>query len=50
MKRHQTKHPGVFHREAERLGGRGLERVYYIVLRRTARSLKKRSAGSLWTI
>jgi integrase len=34
MKRHKTTYPGVFYREAERIGGKGLERVYYIVFKR----------------
>jgi hypothetical protein len=33
MKRHKTDYPGVFYREAERIGGKGLERVYYIVFK-----------------
>ena len=33
MKRHKTTYPGVFYREAERIGGNGLERVYYIVFK-----------------
>ncbi len=34
MKRHKTTYPGVFYREAERIGGNGLERVYYIVFKK----------------
>ncbi len=34
MKRHKTNYPGVFYREAERIGGKGLERVYYIVFKK----------------
>ncbi|MEJ5330613.1 MAG: site-specific integrase [Desulfobaccales bacterium] len=34
MKRHKTKYPGVFYREANRLGGPGKERVYYIVFKK----------------
>jgi integrase len=33
MKRHRTTYPGVYYREAERLGGPGKERVYYIVFK-----------------
>jgi len=33
MKPHKTTYPGVFYREAERIGGNGLERVYYIVFK-----------------
>lgn len=34
MKRNKTTYPGVFYREAERIGGRGLEKVYYIVFKK----------------
>ena len=34
MKRHKTTYPGVFYREAERIGGKGMERVYYIVFKK----------------
>jgi integrase len=34
MKRQKTNYPGVFYREAERLGGPGKERVYYIVFKK----------------
>jgi integrase len=37
MKRHKTKFPGVFFREAERIGGHGLERVYYIVFKKAGK-------------
>jgi integrase len=33
MKRHKTTYPGIFYREAERIGGRGIEKVYYIVFK-----------------
>ena len=33
MKRHKTDYPGVFFREAERIGGKGLGRVYYIIFK-----------------
>jgi len=33
VKRPKTTYPGVFYREAERIGGNGLERVYYIVFK-----------------
>ena len=49
MKRHKTTYPGVFYREADRLGGPGKERVYYIVFKKAARSMKKRWAGNLPT-
>ncbi len=42
MKRHKTKHPGVFYREAERIGGRGLERVYYIVFKKDGKVIEEK--------
>ncbi len=33
-KRFKTDYPGVFFREAKRIGGKGLEKVYYIVFRK----------------
>jgi integrase len=37
MKRKKTNYPGVFYREAERLGGPGKERVYYIVFKKNGK-------------
>jgi integrase len=34
MKRYKTSYPGIFYREADRLGGPGKERVYYIVFKK----------------
>jgi hypothetical protein len=34
MKRIKTEYPGVFYREAIRIGGKGMERVYYIVFKK----------------
>ena len=34
MKRHKTKYPGVFYREGQRIGGKGLEKIYYIILKK----------------
>lgn len=33
MKRHKTKYPGVFYREGERIGGPGIENIYYVVFK-----------------
>ena len=33
MKRCKTDYPGIFYREAKRIGGKRLERVYYIVFK-----------------
>ena len=42
MKRQATNYPGVFFREAERLGGRGLERVYYIVFKKSGKVIEEK--------
>jgi integrase len=34
MKRHKTEYPGVFYRMADRIGGKGKERVYYVVFKK----------------
>ncbi len=34
MKRFKTKYPGVFYRETDRIGGKGKERVYYVVFKK----------------
>jgi integrase len=36
-KRIKTNYPGVFYREARRIGGRGIERVYYIVFKKNGK-------------
>ena len=36
-KRMKTKYPGVFYREAKRLGGKGSERVYYILFKKNGK-------------
>ncbi|MEW6262173.1 MAG: site-specific integrase [Thermodesulfobacteriota bacterium] len=38
MRRKKTTYPGVYYREAERIGGKGLERVYYIVFKQHGRT------------
>jgi len=43
MKRHKTTYPGVFYREAERIGGKGLERVYYIVFKKEGKVLEEKA-------
>ena len=37
MKRHKTTYPGVFYREAERIGGTGFEKVFYIVFKKNGK-------------
>jgi len=43
MKRIKTKYPGVFYREAKRLGGPGLEKVYYIVFKKDGKVLEEKA-------
>ena len=38
MKRFKTDYPGVFYREATRIGGRGKERVYYVVYKKDGKT------------
>jgi integrase len=42
MKRHRTSYPGVFYREAQRIGGRGLEKVYYIVFKKNGKVIEEK--------
>ena len=42
MKRHKTTYPGVFYREAERIGGRGLEKVFYIVFKKNGKVMEEK--------
>jgi len=42
MKRHKTTYPGIFYREAERIGGRGVEKVYYIVFKRDGKVIEEK--------
>ncbi|MGO9018736.1 MAG: hypothetical protein ACLQVJ_10355 [Syntrophobacteraceae bacterium] len=42
MKRVKTNYPGVFYREAERIGGKGLEKVYYIVFKKDGRVIEEK--------
>ncbi len=42
MKRHTTKYPGVFYREAKRIGGSGKERVFYVVFKRDGKVLEEK--------
>jgi integrase len=43
MKRVKTKYPGVFYREAKRLGGKGLEKVYYIVFKKYGKVIEEKA-------
>ena len=42
MKRYSTKYPGVFYREAERIGRPGKERVYYVVFKRDGKVIEEK--------
>lgn len=42
MKRHKTEYPGVFYRVTERIGGKGPERVYYIVFKKNGKVLEEK--------
>jgi integrase len=42
MKRHKTSYPGVFYREAERIGGTGFEKVFYIVFKKNGKVLEEK--------
>jgi integrase len=41
-RRNRTRYPGVFYREARRIGGKGAERVYYIVFKKDSKVLEEK--------
>ncbi len=41
-KRIKTKHPGVFFREVNRIGGPGMERVFYIVFKKDGKTFEEK--------
>lgn len=41
-RRIKTSYPGVYYREAARIGGRGTERVYYIVFKKDGKTLEEK--------
>ena len=41
-RRIKTKYPGVYYREAQRIGGPGIEKVYYVVFKKTEKPLRKK--------
>lgn len=43
MKRHRTEYPGVFYRKAQRIGGPGMERVYYIVFKDGGQTVEEKA-------
>ncbi len=42
VKRHKTTYPGVFYREAKRIGGPGLEKVFYIVFKQNGEVIEEK--------
>jgi integrase len=42
MKRHPTKYPGIFYREADRIGGPGKEKVFYIIFKRDGKVFEEK--------
>lgn len=42
-KRNKTKYPGVFYREAQRVGGRGTEKVYYVVFKKNGKLIEEKA-------
>lgn len=43
MKRFKTDYPGVFYREAERIGGKGKEKVYYVVFKKNGKVFEEKA-------
>jgi integrase len=43
LKRIKTKYPGVFYREAKRIGGRGSEKVYYVVYKKGGKVFEEKA-------
>lgn len=43
MKRVKTEYPGVFYREAVRIGGKGTERVFYIVFKKAGKVYEEKA-------
>ncbi len=43
MKRQKTKYPGVFYREAERIGGPGIEKVFYIIFKQDGKLIEEKA-------
>lgn len=42
-KRFKTDYPGVFYREADRIGGKGTEKVYYVVYKKKGRVIESKA-------
>jgi hypothetical protein len=49
-RRIKTTYPRVYYREAKRIGGRGIEKVHYVVFKKDGKTLEeKRAASKLMT-
>ena len=42
MKRFKTKYPGVFYREADRIGGKGIEQVFYVIFKKDGKNQEEK--------
>ena len=42
-RRIKTKYPGVFYREAKRIGGKGTEKVYYVVFKKSGKFFEEKA-------
>lgn len=43
MKRIKTEYPGVFYREGERIGGKGMEKIYYVVFKKNGKVYEEKA-------
>ena len=43
LKRHKTDYPGVFYREGTRIGGKGIEKIYYVVYKKNGKTLEEKA-------
>jgi len=43
MKREKTDYPGVFFREADRIGGKGKEKIYYVVFKKDGKLIEEKA-------
>lgn len=43
MKRYRTKYPGVFYREGTRIGGKGTEKIFYVVYKKEGKAHEEKA-------
>jgi integrase len=43
MKRHATNYPGVFYREGTRIGGKGIEKIFYVVYKKEGKTHEEKA-------